>query len=156
MKKTVLSLFVVCCLAACNKTTTPSADYNVVPLPQAIEMTGGAGFELDGNTVIAYSGDEAMKRNAELLAGYVKESTGIELQIQESEASQSNAISLAIGNVGDNSEGYCLTVTDKAIEIAAPSPAGVFYGMPYIQVDRPSRLSPPDRAPVHQPSSRPP
>ena len=131
-------MFVACCLAACNNVTTPTADYNVVPLPQEINLSEGDGFELNGNTVIAYNGDDAMQRNAQLLAGYIKESTGLELDIKESEQVQSNAINLVTGNVTDNGEGYCMSVTDGAIEIAAPTPAGVFYGMQTLRKSLPA------------------
>ena len=132
MKRTILSLFIACsCLAACNKgaSVDTTANYNVVPLPQEISMEQGAGFELDKNTVIAYSGDDAMKRNAELLAAYIKESTSLELAVAESEAIASNAINLAIGNVCENKEGYSLTVNNEKVEIVSPSAAGVFYGI---------------------------
>ena len=131
MKRIVLSLLVTCCcLTACNKVAiTGSADYNVVPLPQEITMTEDGGFEMSGNTVIAYNGDETMKRNAQLLAEYIKESTGLELKIAESEVNQNNAINLAIDNVTENEEGYSLAVSKERVEIIGRSPAGVFYGI---------------------------
>ena len=117
MKRTVLSLFIVCCgLVACNKEASV-AHYNVVPLPQEITPEQGAGFELNGNTVITYNGNEAMRRNAELLAEYVKESNGLELKVAEN-AKGGNTISLAIGNATGNKEGYSLSVTkEKSILI---------------------------------------
>ena len=106
MKTQITTLFALlcCCLMSCNKQTPASstADYNIVPFPQEITMEDGDGFELNGKTVIAYSGDEAMKRNAELLAEYIKDNTGLELAVSEGEATQSNAISLAIGNATEN------------------------------------------------------
>ena len=131
MKKTVLSLFVACSLAACNNgaTVDTTADYNVVPLPQEINLTEGAGFQLNGNTVITYGGNEALKPNAQFLAGYIKESTGLELQIAESAATQTGAISLAIGNATENKEGYNLTVNADGVAITSATPAGVFYGI---------------------------
>ena len=74
MKKQITTLFALLCCGfiSCNKGTSvdTTANYNVVPLPQEIIMEENAGFELNGKTVIAYNGDEAMKRNAELLAEY--------------------------------------------------------------------------------------
>ena len=141
MKRTVISLFAACCLfTACNKGTSvdTTANYNVVPLPQEISMVQGDGFELRANTVIAYSGDEAMKRNAELLAAYIKESTDLELAVAESEIIASNAIDLVIGNVCENNEGYRMSVTKENVEIAAPTAAGVFYGMQTLRKSLPT------------------
>ncbi|MBR5477962.1 MAG: family 20 glycosylhydrolase [Bacteroidaceae bacterium] len=141
MKRTVISLFAACCLfTACNKGTSvdTTANYNVVPLPQEISMVQGDGFELRANTVIAYSGDEAMKRNAELLTAYIKESTGLELAVAESEIIANNAINLVIDNVCENNEGYRMSVTKENVEIAAPTAAGVFYGMQTLRKSLPT------------------
>ena len=141
MKRTVISLFAACCLfTACNKGTSvdTTANYNVVPLPQEISMVQGDGFELRANTVIAYSGDEAMKRNAELLAAYIKESTGLELAVAERESIANNAINLVIDNVCENNEGYRMSVTKENVEIAAPTAAGVFYGMQTLRKSLPT------------------
>ena len=127
MKRTFLSLFIACC--SLFSATAQTADYNVVPLPQTIRMESGAGFELNGSTVIVHDGNKAMKKNAELLAGYIKESTGLELKIVKSKKSKSNAINLAIGNATDNKESYSLAVTNNNIKIVSPSAAGVFYGI---------------------------
>ena len=141
MKRTVISLFAACCLfTACNKgaSVDTTANYNVVPLPQEISMVQGDGFELRANTVIAYSGDEAMKRNAELLTAYIKESTGLELAVAESEIIANNAINLVIDNVCENNEGYRMSVTKENVEITAPTAAGVFYGMQTLRKSLPT------------------
>ena len=127
MRRTFLSLFIACC--SLFAATAQTADYNVVPLPQEIRIENGAGFELSGKTVIAYNGDKTMKRNAQLLAQYIKESTGLELKIVKSKKSKENAINLAIGNTVENKEGYNLAVTEKGIVITSPTAAGVFYGI---------------------------
>ena len=84
MKRTFLSLFIACC--SLFGATAQTVDYNVVPLPQEIRMENEAGFELNGKTVIAYS-NKTMKRDAELLAQYIKESTGLELKVVNSKKS---------------------------------------------------------------------
>ena len=118
-----------CCLTACNKDGAQRADYNVIPLPQEIIVEQGDCFELNGNTVITHNGDEAMKRNAELLAEYVKESTGLGLKIVESNEKIDNAINLAIGNAPENKEAYNMEVKSEGVEIVSTSPAGVFYAI---------------------------
>ena len=139
MKRTFLSLLAVCCaLISCNKGGTPTADYNVIPLPQEISMADGAGFELNKSTVIAYNGDDAMERNAQLLAQYIKESTGLELAVAESEAIANKAINLVIDNACEQSEGYRMSVTKENVEIAAPTAAGVFYGIQTLRKSLPT------------------
>ena len=131
MKTKITTLFALlcCCLMSCNKQTPASstADYNVVPFPQEITMEEGDAFELNGKTVIAYSGNEAMKRNAELLAEYIKHATGLELEVTATE--KENSITLAVEELGENSEAYRLTVDGKGVNITGDSPAGVFYGV---------------------------
>ena len=127
MKRTFSVITLLCCTLF--GAVAQVADYNVIPLPQEIRMGQGAGFELNGNTLIVYNGDKEMKRNAQFLAEYIKENTGLDLKITKSKKTKSNVINLAIGNVQENKEAYVLTVTKENIEIVSPSAAGVFYGI---------------------------
>ena len=104
-----------------------TSNYNVIPLPQEIISNEAEGFILDNSTSIVFSGDEAMKRNAEFLAEYIKECTGLELEVTEGYCE--NAISLAVEELGENSEAYRLVVDSKEVKITGDSPAGVFYGI---------------------------
>ena len=128
MKKIFLgALFICSALLSCTSPEMPTAKYQVVPLPQEIIEEAGDGFVLDNSTCIVYSGDAEMKRNAELLAEYIKEKTNLELKVTDVAAE--GAITLAVGEAGDNAEGYSLTVDAKGVNITGASPAGVFYGM---------------------------
>lgn len=118
-------LLLSCGLIACNN--TPTANYQIVPLPQEITVAEGSGFTLDETTVIAYQGDEEMKRNATFLAEYIKEKVGLDLPVTDQPAGK--AITLSVSNSGDNPEGYHLTVNTDGVTIAGASPAGVFYGI---------------------------
>lgn len=105
------------------------ADYRVVPLPQAIQVSEGTPFVLDEDVCILYPKENAdMKRNAEFLAQYVKESTGKELKIQGGSEGE-NAIVLKLGLKSDNPEAYQLKVGAEGVVISAPTEAGVFYGI---------------------------
>ena len=115
-----------CGLIACND-NTPTANYQVVPLPQEITITEGTSFTLDETVAIAYQGDEAMKLNATFLAEYIKEKVGLDLPITNQ--SSNKAIRLSVENSDDNPEGYQLTVSADGIAIIGASPAGVFYGI---------------------------
>ena len=128
MKKFFLgALFICSALLSCTSPELPTAKYQVVPLPQEIIEEAGDGFVLDNSTCIVYSGDAEMKRNAELLAEYIKEKTNLELKVTDVAAE--GAITLAVGEAGENAEGYSLTVDAKGVNITGASPAGVFYGM---------------------------
>lgn len=128
MKKIFLgALFICSALLSCTNPELPTAKYQVVPLPQEIIEEAGDGFVLDNSTCIVYSGDAEMKRNAELLAEYIKEKTNLELTVTDVAAE--GAITLAVGEAGENAEGYSLTVDAKGVNITGASPAGVFYGM---------------------------
>ena len=105
------------------------ADYRVIPLPQEIVKEQGDGFVLDKSTRIVYTDGAEMKRNAEFLAEFIKENTGLELATVMSNSSMPKAINLVIGNSVENMEGYCLTADNNRIEIVSSSPAGVFYGI---------------------------
>lgn len=105
------------------------ADYRVIPLPQEIVKEQGDGFVIDKSTSIVYTDGAEMKRNAEFLAEFIKENTGLELATVMSNSSMPKAINLVIGNSVENMEGYCLTADNNRIEIVSSSPAGVFYGI---------------------------
>ena len=126
-QKLLAALFICCGLLSCAKEELPTADYRVVPLPQEIIEEEGTGFTLSKNTVIVYNGDAEMKRNAELLAEYVKEKTGLELTVTDHKTSK--AITLSVGEPGENAESYSMKVRCHGIDITGTSPAGVFYGM---------------------------
>ncbi len=128
MKKIFLgALFICSALLSCTSPELPTAKYQVVPLPQEIIEEAGDGFVLDNSTCIVYNGDAQMKRNAELLAEYIKEKTNLELTVTDVAAE--GAITLTVGEAGENAEGYSLTVDAKGVNITGASPAGVFYGM---------------------------
>ena len=69
-----------------------------------------------------------MKRNAEFLASYIKEQTGIDLKIQEGDDAD-NGILLKLGLEADNPEAYKLNIKNDKIVISSPTEAGVFYGI---------------------------
>ena len=125
MKKFALGILFLCCgLLSCTD-NTPTADYRVVPLPQEITAADGAGYTITASTPIVYS-DASLKREAQFLAEYIKEKTGLELNTT---ADAAKGITLAIGNVCDNKEGYKLTVNADGVNITGNTAAGVFYGV---------------------------
>lgn len=113
---------------SCTNSPTAVADYQVVPMPLEITTTPQGSFLLKSGETINYpAGNEKMKKNAEFLASFIKEQTGITLKTQEGE--EEDGIVLKLGLKADSPEAYRLMVDGKKVVIAAPSEAGVFYGI---------------------------
>lgn len=121
----VLSLSLL--FSACNNQKI-RADYEVIPLPQNIVRAEGSSFVLDNHTVIVYdSENEIQKRTANLLTGFLKEHTGLELKTAI-EVPSGNFIRLTNTRKKEASESYTITVNAKNIVIEGSDEAGVFYG----------------------------
>ena len=132
MKRNIVATALLSCiLLSCADRAV--ANYRVVPLPQEITMKGGRGFTLTERTMIAFQGGNGqMERNAQFLAEYIKEKTGIQVGISAgvvTPGEKTKGINLSIGDVGSNAEGYRLTVNAEGVNIVGASPAGVFYGI---------------------------
>lgn len=116
-------------MTACSSQPTTVANYEVVPMPLEISTAQQASFLLKNGVSVYYTaGNEKMKRNAEFLASYIKEQTGIELKVQEGEGGK-GAIVLQLGLANENPEAYQLKVDANQVVINSPSEAGVFYGI---------------------------
>ena len=120
-------------VASCTQKPEMTANYQVIPLPQEIAVDSVAeGFVFNGKTTITCSStDESMQKNAELLASYLAESTGITPAIKN-EASK-NTIVLTDTLSNQNSEAYNISVNSDRIVIDGASPAGAFYGIQTIR-----------------------
>lgn len=128
IKKFVLATLLCTSLMNAN---AADADYNnVVPLPQSITMQKGKAFVLTSATPVVYTGsDAAMKRNAEFLSDYIKQLTGLKLEVSAVKPKKAAAIVLAVDPKMKGAEAYRLTVTDRQITISGSTAAGVFYGI---------------------------
>lgn len=105
-----------------------TADFNIIPRPQQVNVSNDAPFTLSAKTVISLgTNSQDMKRNANMLASYIEQATGIRPAIGKS---KNNAtIVLTIDKTIANAEGYKLDADAKQIRIAGASAAGVFYGI---------------------------
>lgn len=114
------------------------ANYEVVPMPQQIEVTAQApAFMLTEGTKVTYpEGNEKMQRNAEFLAEYVKEQTGKTLTPQAGAADK--AIALQLDEAIENPEGYQISVNADQVTISGGSEAGVFYGIQTLRKSLPA------------------
>ena len=118
------------CLWASSSAKTITGNLNVVPQPMSVEQDlEAAPFVVNKNTtIVCPEGNATMQRNAEFLAKYIAQSTGITPRIT-SEKKQKNAIVLAVdGSIG-NREGYTLKSGNNGVTIKGGSEVGVFYGI---------------------------
>ncbi len=105
-----------------------TADFNIIPRPQQVNFSNDAPFTLSAKTVISLgTNSQDMKRNANMLASYIEQATGIRPAIGKSK--NGTAIVLTIDKTIANAEGYKLDADAKHIRIAGASAAGVFYGI---------------------------
>lgn len=105
-----------------------TADFNIIPRPQQVNVSNDAPFTLSAKTVISLgTNSQDMKRNANMLASYIEQATGIRPAVGKSK--NSAAIVLTIDKTIANAEGYKLDADAKQIRIAGASAAGVFYGI---------------------------
>jgi len=105
-----------------------AADYNVVPLPQSIEVQKGEPFVLNDDVQILTG--EGLRHEAEFLQAYLKDMKGQTLTIAQKREKKVSYIELAISPKVTQPEGYVLSINNKkGITIAGGSAAGVFYGI---------------------------
>ncbi len=104
------------------------ADYQVVPLPRHVQEQVGEFVLQNGVKVMYPKGNAKMQNNADFLAEYVNELTGIKLKPVAGKSS-GGTITLAIDSKIKNKEGYRLVVNPKSVTIYGQTPAGVFYGI---------------------------
>lgn len=116
-------------IACSDKNPVSKADYNIVPLPQNINIYTGTNFILNKSTRIAYPQDkESLKKQAELLSDYINLIIGYKPAITN-DITSNNIISLNSNYVNDNKEAYILTINNASITINGASDAGTFYGI---------------------------
>ena len=105
-----------------------TADFNIIPRPQQVNVSNDAPFTLSAKTVISLgTNSQNMKRNANMLASYIEQATGIRPAVGKGK--NGATIVLTIDKTIANAEGYKLDADAKQIRIAGASAAGVFYGI---------------------------
>jgi len=104
------------------------AQYDVVPLPQSIQMQKGEPFLLS-NDQVQILASETLKGEAVFLQAYLKDVTGQTFSIVPKREKRKTYIELTISPNVTESEGYVLTINKKGVTIAGGSATGVFYGI---------------------------
>jgi hexosaminidase len=140
MKKLLLILAACISVTAIGMAQVPRADYQVVPLPDAVNGIKSADFTITQQRLINYpTGNRDMERNALFLSQYIEDMTGNHLSIRPTRNSRDyvDNITLLLDGKILNEEGYRITVTAKGVEIAGKTPAGVFQGMQVLRKSLP-------------------
>ena len=127
MKNLIFLSGVLVLMALCGPVCAATADYDVVPLPQSIVMQKGEPFVLNNDVKILCS--EQFQNEAKFLQQYLKETTGIALEIVSKKEKKQKYIELSLSPKLTEPEAYELNVTAKGITIQGGSAAGVFYGI---------------------------
>lgn len=121
-------ILLACAVIPCLAAPVMTADYNVVPLPNSVTMTGDKPFELTTSTTVAYpEGNKDMERNARFLSKYVNDATGMALSVVPGKAKK--GIRLVLDKKVSGEEAYTIMVDKKGVTIAGSTPKGVFYGV---------------------------
>lgn len=116
-------------LPAMAQSPSTLANYQVIPLPQQIVLQQSEGFKLSSATTIAYpAGNDILKKDAQLLAMYLEQMTGLKLKITHTPQAEA-VIELSTTYSHANKEAYRLTVNKAKVRIEGASEAGVFYGI---------------------------
>lgn len=121
-------ILLACAVIPCLAAPVITADYNVVPLPNSVTMTGDKPFELTTSTTVAYpEGNKDMERNAQFLVRYVNDAIGMTLSVVPGKAKK--GIRLVLDKKVSGEEAYTIMVDKKGVTIAGSTPKGVFYGV---------------------------
>ena len=109
-------------------TEVKEANYQIIPMPLDIQLAEQGMFILtEGTPVIYPEGNAKMQNNANFLAEYVKEKTGITLA--PTAGTDGKGIILKVEENKEKPEGYSLKVSADNVTICGGSEAGVFYGI---------------------------
>ncbi len=134
-------ILLACAVIPCLAAPVMTADYNVVPLPNSVTMTGDKPFELTPSTTVAYpEGNKDMERNAQFLARYVNDATGMALSVVPGKAKK--GIRLVLDKKVSGEEAYTIMVDKKGVTIAGSTPKGVFYGVQTLRKSLPVGAAP--------------
>jgi hexosaminidase len=130
--KHLSALITACFGLATFSNAQDKVNYQIVPLPQSIDMQQGNPFVLNSKTIILYpKNNVSLKSDASLLAQYLKESTGkmIKTLPASTKTFRNNSILLEYDKNISHKEGYTLDINAKRITIKGKDGNGVFYGI---------------------------
>jgi hexosaminidase len=130
--QTLAKLAVIGTQAQPGQQTTAKSPLSIIPLPEKVKRRHGVFDTAEKPEILFEVQDQQVTALAAYLAETWREATGSAPDISgEKSAGDSTSIRLALNrslkHLGD--EGYRLKIEPRAIEISAPKPAGLFYGI---------------------------
>ena len=133
-----LRLFVFVCIAALTA-SAQKANYYIIPLPKEVKADTTQFFTLKGGMGITYdSSNPEVTRTAEFLQQWVKEATGIQLQLTPDDKTAQIKLAISVPAkkgkkakqaapmTEQQKESYTLGIDGKGIALSAYEPAGLF------------------------------
>ena len=115
-----------------------TADYQVIPLPKEVTVTKRLPFSLTENTIIFYSEEDSLKREAEFLAEYISDVMKVKLQMRPIAQKTASGIFLMLDtNVCTQSESYRIDISSDKIVVKGADAAGVFYSIQTLRKSMP-------------------
>lgn len=133
---------VACVLAACGSDKQQALRYDVIPLPQEINLLQESPFKLTRNTVIAYpEGNALLRHNADFLADYIEQATGFRPRTKAVKNGENadKAITLGLDPSVTGEEGYRIITHSESISICGKTANGVFYGIQTLRKSIPAQ-----------------
>ncbi|MBN2732419.1 MAG: beta-N-acetylhexosaminidase [Balneolaceae bacterium] len=123
---------------------------SIIPQPAQLELKEGAFNLTPSSKILLRNSADSLRPLADYLNNQIASATWADLAIVKETTARDSAIVLTLNPEGHfkNDEAYHLSVTPQKIEIAAPTTAGVFYGIqsllqllpPEIFYDDPTRV----------------
>lgn len=140
LQKLFFTLAASVALTAC--TTTPLANFDTIPQPQTIELSGETPYSLNNQSRITYDMEcTDLEKEALFLQQYLNDMCGLSLEVSAAEQADSRAIHLGVNTTIENPEAYRITVTANSVNIEGGSPSGVFYGIQTLRKSIPVKLA---------------
>ena len=128
MKRIATFLFSLLIVNYCSALSR--ADYRIVPLPTSIEQDTTKVFTLQNGMGISYDADnKEVESTAEFLCQWVKEATGINLQLTPNNKRAAIRLTLGLQGKGitvQGEEAYNIEIGKSGIVVRANEPVGLF------------------------------
>lgn len=129
MKRNLPAYFLLVLLFSVPLSAQNFEKISIVPQPAKLELTKGA-FAFDGGTKILIEQNDETVKLANLLAGTIKNLSGLQIQITNSaEGDPKNSVRIIIDPAIQNTEEYYLSIKPDAITIKSNTGAGIFYAL---------------------------